>query len=128
MLLIVVAVPVLLFLARYRPSQRETGRERSRSAGPPARERGERPPFAHAATGRAAVSRTGYIGGSQNPGVPMRRAQGGGVKEGPPRGRVCPQCGKPVLEKEVRVPSLHDDGRYLNLVCSACDWRERRKI
>ena len=128
MLLIVVAVPVLLFLARYRPSQGETGGGRFRSAGPRARERGERPPLAHAATGRAAVSGTGSIGASPNRSVPSKRGQYDGVKAGPPQGRACPQCGKPVLEKEVRVPSLHDDGRYLALVCSACDWRERRKI
>ena len=128
MLLIIVAVPVLLFLARYRPSQREPGRGRSRSAGAPAREQRERPPLAHTASGRGAVTGTRYIGASPTRSVPMKRGLGDSVKEGLPRGRVCPQCGKPVLEKEVRVSSLNDDGRYLDLVCSKCDWRERRKI
>ena len=58
----------------------------------------------------------------------MARWQGDGVKEGVPRGRSCPKCGAEVLEKEVRLSSLGDNGRYLDLVCSECDWHERRKI
>ena len=58
----------------------------------------------------------------------MKRWLGDKVKEGVPRGRLCPQCGESVLEKEVDLPSVGDDGRYLDLVCSECDWHKRQKI